>query len=279
LIAVADDQGRLFGLPANVRSEIWPLDDIPLAEVEEDLNKLAELEMILLYEANGKEIIQIINWWRYQQKQWAGPSDYPPPPNWVDRTRYHGAEHKIIQENWDQPGGFIEEENQQPDSSETPGLPGDKPGDLPPDYQAENDVGLNDSDSDSEDEEEKLNGASADAEPPEPPDLPPEKPKKTKKGRKRDPLLDHPAIITYREEAHLHVPINWREEVCEIVDDAERWKKLVHEWIGHGWNKQNISGMLQAYQNGGIEKKKAEPAGFDAIRSYRQKQGLDNGER
>ena len=130
-----------------------------------------------------------------------------------------------------------------------------------------------DTDTDTEsDAEEKLNGVTADAEPPEPVAKAPKKKKK-----ERDPLLDNPAIIAYRDEVRLHVPIPWREEVCKIVDDPERWKELVHEWIGHGWNKQNISGMLEAYRNGGIGEKREEPAGFEAIRSYRQKAGLDNG--
>ena len=119
--------------------------------------------------------------------------------------------------------------------------------------------------------EGELNGVTADAEPPEPVAKAPKKKKK-----ERDPLLDNPAIIAYRDEVRLHVPIPWREEVCKIVDDPERWKELVHEWIGHGWNKQNISGMLEAYRNGGIGEKREEPAGFDAIRSYRQKAGLDS---
>jgi hypothetical protein len=277
LIAIADDQGRLFGLHANVRSEVWPLDDIPLAEVEADLERLSDLEMIVRYEAEGKPIIQIINWWKYQKKQWAGPSDYPPPANWIDRTRYHGAEHKIIQENWDLLGGFCvkEGENEQQDSSDTPELPGKELPDLPPKNQVDNDVGqsINDSDSDNDSEEEKLNGASADEKPPEPPP-------KSKKGKKRDPLLDHPAIIAYREEARLHVPITWRKEVCEIVDDAEKWQKLVHSWIGKGWNKQNVEGMLQAYVNGGIGKNNSEPAGFEGIREYlkEEKEKAENGD-
>ena len=128
-----------------------------------------------------------------------------------------------------------------------------------------------DTDTDTEsDTEEKLNSVTADAKPPK-------SGAKAPKKKKRDPLLDNPAIIAYKEEARLHVPITWREKVCSTVDDPERWKELVHDWIGHGWNKQNISGMLQAYVNGGIGKRKEEPAGFDAIRSYRQKAGLDNG--
>jgi len=68
--------------------------------------------------------------------------------------------------------------------------------------------------------------------------------------RKRDDRLDHPAIIAYREEAHLHVPINIRDDVIAVVNDAEKWKKIVHSWMAKGWNKQNIEGMLEVYKNG-----------------------------
>ena len=106
LITVADDQGRVLGVPANVRSEVWPMDDVTLEQVDQDLGALIEEMMILIYQVKNRPIIQIVNWWIYQAKQWAGPSDWPPPEGWVDRLRYHGAEHKIIIENWDQDGGF-----------------------------------------------------------------------------------------------------------------------------------------------------------------------------
>ena len=76
-----------------------------------------------------------------------------------------------------------------------------------------------------------------------------------KRGKPRDTRLDHPAIIAYKEEARLHVPINWRDGVIETVDQVDKWTELVHEWIGKGWNKRNISGMLDAYKNGGISKR------------------------
>ncbi len=37
LIACADDQGRMPGVPAYVRSVVWPYDDISLKDVEADL--------------------------------------------------------------------------------------------------------------------------------------------------------------------------------------------------------------------------------------------------
>lgn len=77
---------------------------------------------------------------------------------------------------------------------------------------------------------------------------------KKESSRKRDARLDHPALIAYKIEARLHVPIAWRDEVIDTVDNPERFRGLVHDWIGHGWNKQNIQGMLEAYSNGGISK-------------------------
>ena len=256
LIVIADDQGRLPGTPAYVRSHVWTYDDINLDEVASDLARLEEAGSIVIYHVKDSCYIQIVNWWKYQTMQWAGSSDYPPPDNWVDRERYHGIGNEIFTKNWKDKGGFSI-------------LPNALHSQLPSEqsYTArEEDVKGNDEGND----EEELNGVTADAEPPKPAPKP-------KKGKERDPLLDNPAIIAYRDEVRLHVPIPWREEVCKTVDDPDRWKELVHEWIGHGWNKQNISGMLQAYTNGGIGKKKEEPAGFEAIRSYRQKAGLDNG--
>ena len=99
LIVVADDQGRLRGAPALVRSQVWPYDDISLSDVETDLQRLAELGNILRYEVDGHQYLQLVNWWRYQHPQWVGLSDYPTPPGWTDRGRYHiGRE--VVTVNW-----------------------------------------------------------------------------------------------------------------------------------------------------------------------------------
>lgn len=79
--------------------------------------------------------------------------------------------------------------------------------------------------------------------------------KSPKKNKKRDERLDHPAIIAYRDEVHLHVPINLRDDVIEVVDDADRWRAVIHSWMGKGWNKQNIAGMLEVYNNGWEKKR------------------------
>jgi len=138
LIAVADDQGRMPGIPAFVRSKIWPYEDLPLNQVEDDLQELQEMGMIYLYEISDQIYLQLINWWKYQNPQWAGPSDYPAPGGWLDRERYHGKEHVIITNNWDTPGGFYINQpiNEQFDEKKPP----DKLGDLSPKEPKENDL-------------------------------------------------------------------------------------------------------------------------------------------
>ena len=92
-----------------------------------------------------------------------------------------------------------------------------------------------------------------------------------KKSRKLDASLDHPAIIAYRDEVHLHVPINLRDDVVSVVDDADKWRDIVHDWMGKGWNKQNISGMLDVYKNGWSskngKKKVVDMSAFDRRRA------------
>ena len=97
-----------------------------------------------------------------------------------------------------------------------------------------------------------------------------------KRSRKRDPRLNNPAIIAYREEAHLHVPINIRDDGVSIVSDAEKWQGIVHSWMAKGWNKQNIEGMLDVYRDGWRDgkakgKKGVDLSAFDKIRQREMK--------
>jgi hypothetical protein len=82
----------------------------------------------------------------------------------------------------------------------------------------------------------------------------PAKPKKSS-----DERLNHPAIIAYREETRLHVPIAWRDEVIANITNPALWKKVVHDWIGRGWNKQNVRGMIDAYKSGGLNDTRGKP--------------------
>lgn len=103
----ADDQGRMQDSAALLRSKIFPLDDVSLADIEAGLSSFCKAHKIERYTVNGKKCIQIIAWWKHQTPRWAGHSILPPPPGWVDRERYHGAENKLITSNWDSVGGYI----------------------------------------------------------------------------------------------------------------------------------------------------------------------------
>lgn len=86
--------------------------------------------------------------------------------------------------------------------------------------------------------------------------------KPKKKGR--DPRLSHPAIKAYRTAARLYVPIIWRNDVIETVgSDAKNvrlWNQIMKDWIGKGWRKDNIKGMLECYKRGGVGYFKKPPA-------------------
>lgn len=107
LILTVDDQGRMPGHTAYVRSTVWPYDDVALEEVEQDLIALEAIGNIIRYRVDGRTFIQLVNWHKYQGvAEWMGASEYPAPEGWTDRARYHGKGNQIIILNWDKTGGF-----------------------------------------------------------------------------------------------------------------------------------------------------------------------------
>ena len=74
-----------------------------------------------------------------------------------------------------------------------------------------------------------------------------------RKGVKRDTRLDHPAIVGYRELARLHVPIPMRDDwiACSEEVGVDELLAFTKEWIGNGWNKQNVNGIMEYARNGG----------------------------
>lgn len=103
----ADDQGRFQNNPALIRSRIFPMEDIKLETIQQAIQTFSKRGKITTYIADGKHLIQINNWWKYQTPRWAGKSLFPPPVGWQDRERYHGKGNKIYDSNWDSIGGYI----------------------------------------------------------------------------------------------------------------------------------------------------------------------------
>jgi hypothetical protein len=82
------------------------MEDVPLQEIEQALQTLADDDMLILYAHDGKELYQVVNWWEYQGSMtWAWPSDYPPPKSWMDRIRYRQG-NRVMEHNWDGAGGL-----------------------------------------------------------------------------------------------------------------------------------------------------------------------------
>lgn len=108
IAAVADDQGRLMDKPALIRSRVFLYDDdVKDSTVQASLDRLAVAHKIACYVAGGKQLIQIVNWWKYQTPAWASPSKYPAPAGWMDRVKYHTTGNKIVMLNWDKHGGYV----------------------------------------------------------------------------------------------------------------------------------------------------------------------------
>lgn len=64
-------------------------------------------------------------------------------------------------------------------------------------------------------------------------------------------LIKEPVIQAYRRVMRLNVPIAMRQQVVDEVKDPQKWEACLLHWIGHGWNKQNILGLLDSYRAGG----------------------------
>jgi len=80
-ISAADDEGRLIGDPAHLRSEIFRYDEITTEDVEEIRDHVAEVVPgFVVYQDDGESYIAFRNWATYQKPSYAKPSTYPEPP-------------------------------------------------------------------------------------------------------------------------------------------------------------------------------------------------------
>lgn len=81
----ADDEGRLVGHPANLRSIAFRYDDRTLADVRTMRDHIAQvMRCVLLYEVDGREYIQLTSWQERQHPRYPQPSVLPPCPKTMD---------------------------------------------------------------------------------------------------------------------------------------------------------------------------------------------------
>ncbi len=84
----ADDQGRFIINSVVVRAHVFPYQDVPIVQVDEALESFALAHKLIVYEAAGKRIAQIAQWWSHQHMKFAMPSHLPAPKGWKDSFKY-----------------------------------------------------------------------------------------------------------------------------------------------------------------------------------------------
>jgi hypothetical protein len=107
LINLADDQGRRKAHPSYLRSQLFAYDDVSLGDMTKWLEMIMTNGTIVIYEADGKDYLQLVNWWDYQSLQYAQPSELPCPPEWQDRIRYNAKGNMTLTFNWRTVGGDL----------------------------------------------------------------------------------------------------------------------------------------------------------------------------
>jgi hypothetical protein len=76
-------------------------------------------------------------------------------------------------------------------------------------------------------------------------------PKRPGVKKARDPLLDHPGVVLYREFMRLIPNHNQRKNISDLVSDLDLWRTVLDHWSLHGWRPTNVDGMLESYRQGG----------------------------
>ncbi len=67
MIPHTDDYGRLPGSPAKVKALVVPMLDRSINDIQNSIERLANKNLIVLYESNGEKAIQIVDFEKHQQ--------------------------------------------------------------------------------------------------------------------------------------------------------------------------------------------------------------------
>ncbi len=87
-----DNYGRCKDNVRLVKKNVWPLDQVSLNDVEEDLGTLAAAGRIVRYEADGARYLAVVNWDRHQSIARPGHPKHPCPPSSVDNVSRHDSD-------------------------------------------------------------------------------------------------------------------------------------------------------------------------------------------
>ncbi len=82
LWCLAEDSGCFEPNPLLLKMKIFPGDDVPLGEIQKHIDRLVELEKIVLYEVDGKEYAWLKNFHKHQKLERPSPPTIP-LPDWL----------------------------------------------------------------------------------------------------------------------------------------------------------------------------------------------------
>lgn len=74
-----DDHGRCRNNVKLIKAAVWPLDDVSLRDVAEDLDALAEAGVIYLYAVDDRTYLQVTGWTEHQKVDRPSKSAIPAP--------------------------------------------------------------------------------------------------------------------------------------------------------------------------------------------------------
>lgn len=75
-----DDHGRYKDSVRLLKGDVWPLDDVSLRDIEEDLNTLEQQRRLVRYEVDGKKYLAVVNWHAHQAINRPSQPKHPAPP-------------------------------------------------------------------------------------------------------------------------------------------------------------------------------------------------------
>lgn len=78
LWTLADREGRLEDRPRRIKAELFPFDSF---DVDSMLNRLQDKQFIIRYEANGYELLSILNFVKHQDPHYKEKASVYPPPD------------------------------------------------------------------------------------------------------------------------------------------------------------------------------------------------------
>ena len=92
----ADDEGRLLGNPAYLRSTIFPYDDLSIEEVTRIRDQVTSIcKNLILYVVDEEEYLAFRKWSQFQKPKYPKESKLPVPPSYSPKPKQGNPEQEI----------------------------------------------------------------------------------------------------------------------------------------------------------------------------------------